>query len=312
MKKTTKINALEAFINLRNTKAKADLQKARMVESLSYCPEEAKFTCSALQALAAQREWVKANTAFKKLPKAKRDYAEKAHKDAVELGNRAASIGGQYSGTTTTRVEWATSAHAETLTMSGDQYSRRCTYRKTDAQHLVSLSVRDIVDLLDAPDLVEWSRREGLPLIGYDAKTGACAWVVVKNKSLKVERGWVAYENGTCYHSQASFDHAKKSLRCKIKRLEKERAVETLRQKISRRERLVVRLCKNAKATLKDAKSLGFCEPGIKAFQSRHNIGDEASLADLVKTGNPEATRLAFHVARNLYVEKNLAKAKLN
>jgi hypothetical protein len=299
MKKTTKINAFKAFINLQSTKTQADFKKARMVQSLSYCPEEAKFTRSALEALAAQREWVEANTAFKKLPKAKRDYAEKAHKDAVELGNRAASGGGEYSGTTTIRTEWAASAHAETLTMSGDQYSRRCTYRKTDAQHLVSLSVCDIVDLLDAPDLVEWSRREGLPLIGYDAKTGACTWVVVKNKSLKVERGWVAYENGTCYHSQTSFDHAKNQLRGKLKRLKEARNA-------NRRERLIVRLCKNAKATLQNAKELGFCDAGIRAFQSRHNIGDEASLCELVETGNPQATQLAFHLA------KAIKKAKLN
>jgi len=299
MKKTTKIHALEAFIKLQDAKTQANFKKTRMVESLSYCPSDEQFTHNALEALAAQREWATANTRFKSFPKAKRDYAEKAHKDAFELGARASSLGKEYSGTTTIKSTWAATASAKTFTTSGDQYSRRCTYRKTNAQHVVSLSVRDIVDLLDAPDLVEWSRREGLPLIGYDAKTGACTWTVVTNKRLNTERGWVAYENGVCYHSQTSFDHAKKQLCSKLKRLKEARNVD-------RRERLIVRLCKNAKATLQNAKELGFCDAGIRAFQSRHNIGDEASLCELVATGNPQATQLAFHLA------KALKKAKIN
>lgn len=293
MKKTTKIHALEAFIKLQDAKNQANLQKTRMIEALNCCHNDEQFTHNALEALAAQRDWDKVNTAFKSLPKAKRDYAEKAHREALELGARAAALGKEYSGATTTKVTWAETASAETITSSGDQYSRRCKYRKTDAEHLVSLSVCEIVDLLDAPDLVEWSRQEGLPLIGHDAKTGACTWVVVKNKKLAVERGWVAHESGVCYHSQTSLDHAKTQLHLKLKRLKEIRNA-------NRRERLIVRLCKNARATIQNAKELGFCDAGIRAFQSKHNIADEASLRELVATGNPQATQLAFHLAKNL------------
>lgn len=62
----------------------------------------------------------------------------------------------------------------------------------------------------------------------------------------------------------------------------------------------MARLCNGAHATLADAKSLGYCEPGIRAFQTRHGIGDAATLPELVRTGDPSAVRLALKIARTV------------
>lgn len=70
--------------------------------------------------------------------------------------------------------------------------------------------------------------------------------------------------------------------------------------KAERRARLVARLCGNVRATIADARALGYCLPGIQAFQERHGIGDEATLPELVRTGDPSAVRLALSVARKV------------
>jgi hypothetical protein len=57
----------------------------------------------------------------------------------------------------------------------------------------------------------------------------------------------------------------------------------------TRRARLVARLCDGIAATITDAKSLGYCEPGIRQFQARHGIGDVAlALSIARKAGRSE------------------------
>jgi hypothetical protein len=62
----------------------------------------------------------------------------------------------------------------------------------------------------------------------------------------------------------------------------------------------VIRLCRGATATVADALAAGYCPAGIRAWQERHGIGDSSPLADLVRTGDPLATRLAFALARKV------------
>ena len=56
-------------------------------------------------------------------------------------------------------------------------------------------------------------------------------------------------------------------------------------------------------ATIADARAMGYCEPGIESFQAKHGIGDSASLPALVRTGNPDAIRLALKLARRVSVK---------
>ena len=69
--------------------------------------------------------------------------------------------------------------------------------------------------------------------------------------------------------------------------------------KDERRARLVARLC-DVSATIADARAMGYCLPGIEAFQSHHHIGDSAPLRALLATGNAAAVRLALAVARKV------------
>lgn len=69
------------------------------------------------------------------------------------------------------------------------------------------------------------------------------------------------------------------------------------RRRLERRISLVLILCKNAVATLDDARGAGYCRAGIAAFQERHGFGDSVPLRDLVATGNPQAVSLARRVA---------------
>lgn len=63
---------------------------------------------------------------------------------------------------------------------------------------------------------------------------------------------------------------------------------------------LVARLCHGVTATLADARAMHYCEPGIRAFQERHGVGDTATLPELIRTGDPSAVRLALSIARKV------------
>lgn len=76
--------------------------------------------------------------------------------------------GGHYSGCTSWRVEAVAPGMggASTSTEHGEQYSRRCTYRKTNASHSVSVSVHDLYHArytLGLPATVD-----GIPVIAGD------------------------------------------------------------------------------------------------------------------------------------------------
>ncbi len=205
-----------------------------------------------------------------------------------------------YSGNTSVEIKFGPRAFASTNTRKGDQYSRRCTYRKTDAAHVAVVPIAGIPALVDSPLLVAASHRDGCPLISL-MPDGAAVWLA-GGKPLHSVSGWVAYDAATniCYHSTASREAAEKGLAKKlaIHTAAQARVVES--RKIQRRLRLVARLCHSVTATVEDARRLGFCTPGIQSFQTRYGIGDAAPLPDLVRTGDPAAIRLALEVARKV------------
>ena len=69
-----------------------------------------------------------------------------------------------------------------------------------------------------------------------------------------------------------------------------------------RRARLVLALCRRAVATVEDARALGYCAAGIRAFRERHGLTtvETVPLRVLVRTGNPQAVSLARHLASTL------------
>jgi hypothetical protein len=169
----------------------------------------------------------------------------------------------------------------------------------------VRLSPEWAVLLTKREDVAILSARDGLPLIGWHADGRAC-WVKTKAKAITEEIGWISHFGAVCYHSTKSQKAADQGLKLKLSAQRDEWAAQAVARanaaqwaKDERRARLVARLC-NVSATIADAREMGYCLPGIEAFQSQHHIGDSAPLRALLATGNASAVRLALAVARKV------------
>jgi hypothetical protein len=301
MKRDTKIRALSRLID--RGAAEAVAQRAAAHAALT---ARRRSTSKELAAKAAENAWTAnqaaatADEAWKAIAKPQRDYATAAAQSAVALAVRAAGAGGSFSGDTERGAQWGATTSATTTKTKGAQYSRRCTYRKTDARHLVTITPEGVVDLIDSPAIASASAREGLPLIAYTAATGAAVWVECKAKSICAVSGWIGSAGGCIYHSEKSAEDAARGADRKAGAAEREATKAKKSARAERRARLVVRLCRGAVATVADALAAGFCPAGIRAWQERNGIGDAAPLADLVKTGDLMATRLALDLARKV------------
>jgi len=313
MKLQTKIGDLVALIASVDATTKAQHDAERLAASIAAGHRDSAISALDIS-IASRAAESKAAAAFAKLPGARRDLATATKSKAETLGDRAVKFGGKYSGATDYSVKWTPCPFpkAETFTDKGRQYSRGCTYRKTDASHVVSLSPEWAVLLAEREDVATLSERDGLPLIGIHADGRAC-WVKTKRGAITCETGWIAHFGVTCYHSTTSKKSAEQGL---AKKLASQRAfwasaAEARKNaaqwaKDERRARLVARLC-NVDATIADAIALGYCRPGIEAFQSQHRIGDTAPLRSLLASGNPSAVRLALAVARKVRRAEPLA-----
>ena len=305
MKRETKVRAMERMLAMTAADAAAE---AAAENATAACRGtlEADAVAAATQAWQANQKAEASTEAWKSMAKAQRDYAASAVSAAIAIGESASRLGGSYSGSTEREVIWGDRAYARTVTSDGDRYSRSCKYSKTDATHEITISVDGMVDLVDAillPSrtmLSSASAGEGLPLISYHAATGEAIWAVVRNKRLATERGWLAVDGGFLYHSTESLDHARRGVARKVAAAAKEAGKVTRDRRADRRAALVIRLCRGAQATVADALAAGYCPAGIRAWQEKNGIGDSAPLADLVRTGDTLATRLAFDLARKV------------
>ncbi|NBU34650.1 hypothetical protein EBZ38_17105 [bacterium] len=169
-------------------------------EALAIAVKEAQVALDAM--IAAENE-------FKKLPKARRTFAEGQIKLATDAANWAAELGGEYSGQTGTAVEWRSFAGAKTETSLGDKYHRFCTYRKTNAVHTVSIDARRIHLL--TREIVQASRNLGKVVIALD-EDGRCSWVRRSNKQLVAENGWLAAKGDQIALSSTSLAGARQQL----------------------------------------------------------------------------------------------------
>lgn len=302
MKHETKVKDIQALIAANKAVKRAATQrnaaKAAAERAIDYgtanAPDVALAITTARGAIAAK---IEAEKAFAKLPPDRRTMAQSAVTMALEIGKQAARLGDSYSGDTSYGASWGDKASAETTTDRGEQYSRSCTYRKTDACHHVNLDPSGIPCLVENEALRQASIRDGLHLIAL-FPDGSCVWVRNKGKAIVSESGWIAGNGQACYHSTESMAHATKGFERKLAALRREQEQKRKSHKEERRARLIARLC-SITATISDAKSLGYCTPGIQAFQSRFNIGDTATLPQLMATGDASAVRLALHIARN-------------
>jgi len=317
MKTETKISDLNALLAQKSTALA--LKKAIDAGMKTYAagPNAARDswqTETAQEAAGIMAAHLAARTAegaFHKLALPRREEARATMATAESWGEIAVGLGGDYSGSVSSLVGWGDHAAAETRTSWGEQYSRKCTYRKTDAVHRVTLCASGAVALRSLPEIAELSRWENLPLISLDGSSGAAVWVVAKNKSLHAVSGWVAWsgDRKTIFHSTESREHASRGLAKKLVVAKKEAILSAQKSKIERRARLVARICGGLVATVADAKRLGYCEPGILAFQNSTGFGDAVALPDLIKSGNASAVALALSIARKLSTKIALKSA---
>lgn len=303
MKRQTKVRSLERLIAMR---VADDAAKEAAQAAASACERgtEEGATTAAAAAWAAHQQAAATLAAWKALGRPQREYAIATADLAMARARDAARAGGHYSGDTTRAVAWGSRTTARTVTGCGARYSSRCRYTKTNASHEVEITPEGVVDLIGCPEIADASAAEGLPLIAYCATTGAATWVAPRGKAITAGKGWIAADGAAIYHSTVSKAHAEQGARRKAAGLAKRAAEVRGKTRADRRARLVVRLCRGAVATVADALAAGYCEPGIRAWQERNGIGDEAPLADLVRTGDPLATRLALDLARKLRREK--------
>ena len=306
MKLQTKISDLTTLLADTDATTKARADAERLTAAIATGCRE--IAISALDiSLASRGAATKAAGCFAKLPPTRRDLATATKAKAEALGKAAAALGERYSGETDYAVKWgwAVSPSAATYTAQGNQYSGRCTYRKTDASHVVKLSPEWAVLLAEREDVASLSARDGLPLIGWHADGRVC-WAKPKGKAITEEIGYIAHFGTVCYHSTKSQKAADQGLKIKLAARRDEWAAQAVARKNAaqwakdeRRARLVARLC-DVSATIADARAMGYCTPGIEAFQSQHHIGDAAPLRALLATGNAAAVRLALAVARKV------------
>jgi hypothetical protein len=296
MKPETIKSDIRLTLAARQAEAEARTARARVLPTLDACGDAPRAMETAIAARNASHA---AASDLKKIPAPRRTLARSLVEAAEEIAKWGTRMGAQYSGTTSRVLEWGDAAKAETRTASGDQYSKGCTYKKTDAAHVVTLDPAGVALLVESEPLRRRSMADGLPLIALYPDDSA-VWVRSKGKAIVSERGWVVGNAAVCYHSIKSREHARKGFESKHAAHLKELQERRLTAKQERRARLVARLCHGLTATLADAKALGYCAPGIAQFQEKHGIGNAATLPQLIRTGDPSAVRLALKLARNV------------
>lgn len=311
MKTQTKIDRITQFTQLQELRGCRGRAKARLVGGIDTLnPWKTEASHTALDEYATRlKSCIEAEEKWRERDSKSRLWAEQQVQTIADYVLRQIrhETALQRSGSVEFVIKWTTASrpYTQTMSSSGEQYSRRCTYRKTDATHIVCLSPEWAAEWTQAD--ADASMRDGIALVGLKADRQAC-WLTIKNRSLHLTEGWFVVDGPHSYHSKESLEHAQKGLAKKAAAWQKHLAQEAQRRaegrkkideyhRSERRVRMLARRC-SLRATIADARGLGFCSVGIQQFQQRFGIGDEATLPELVRTGDPSACRLAFHIAR--------------
>jgi len=284
----------------------ADLVQIKKEEELqrAITREDRAKVASAFEAFATARTQDRAAEAvFNKLSKPRRITARETYDFANQYAAEIARSGGTYSGNTRYAIGLGEACKAGSDIKQGARYAGTHWSTK-DVKHIVTMSLEAAVVLYGLPRLRELSSYDGLPVLDYNPKTGAAIWAQVRGKQLTNQHGFIAFDEDQCYHSTKSLEHAQKGLTHAKHLREASKKRSAQQTKAARRARLIVRLCHGVTATKKDALAEGYCDVGITAFQQAHNIGDHATLPQLVATGNGAALLLALNVARKLKIKK--------
>ena len=125
-------NDLEALIAWINATCKADSLNRQLDRSkpCSYAAMADALTV----AIAAQKTW-------QKIPLRRRRRAQALHDLVIRSADSALQFGGSYSGNTAKQIRWGETPYAFTSRSPGERYCKRKWWRRTDACHIVEISV---------------------------------------------------------------------------------------------------------------------------------------------------------------------------
>lgn len=197
-----------------------------------------------------------------------------------------------YSGSTHYTVSTRDIVGAYTTTSRGEQYSRGCTYRKTNANHTIEIKPdywhkvirRGIMELngmltLDA----EW--------IDHPTRTVyRAAWVRVKGKRIVKETGFIAISESGSAHS-STIAGACGILTTRENAVRYARAEAKIRAQL---EAMELEGYGKIMVTFEDSLAAGNCRPGTEHFRDKHFPGrDSASVREILAAG--EQRKLAIN-----------------
>jgi hypothetical protein len=122
-----------------------------------------------------------------------KDIKNFAHDLAREIFNKSES----YSGDNSFRYRFSNTVFVDTETSKGEVYSRKCSYRKTDALVKFDFTVEGIINLMKLSEEVRnQSRADGLTLISVSnikSRTAECVWTK-GSKNISSESGAIAWD----------------------------------------------------------------------------------------------------------------------
>jgi hypothetical protein len=146
------------------------------------------------------------------IPAARRKQAEHSISRAEHMSQLILfTLGSVYSGNTSNHTEWGDTPKAETFVDRGSQYSRRCTYHKTNAVHEITLDAAGVIRLAEEPLVAELSNRMGYPLIAL-YPNGVAVYVRSCGMRIVSETVFIASGHGLIAHSKKSLEDAIKKL----------------------------------------------------------------------------------------------------
>jgi hypothetical protein len=255
-----------------------------------------------------------------------------------------------FSGESSYRLSWKdneTEIGASTYTNKGETYSRKCTYRKTDATHYFDLNYEWAAQLVEYQDITDLSFQEHCPLLGLKKledrdfsikglgrKDGPnkdrikmieslknnlkgniifrAKWVK-GNKAIKKQDGFIAARgsaknnNLVIFHSEKSPEHALKGLNQKL-----------LAKKNEERQR---RMVKNGRGALFGQKTInlkevqlltGWCGPGCRGWLNKYMEGKTKAPYHIVADAAHKAANSGDMYGKRLLELLGIKSGKVN
>ena len=185
-----------------------------------------------------------------------------------------------YSGDTTTTIHYGEPA-AETATARGEQYSRSCTYAKTDCSHHITVApdwfTRVHLRGLDSIDGMLTLDADPIDSDGYTVYRAS--WLRSKGKRLSAEHGFIAIGDNGAAHARTE-SGAKAILTRRANEIRYTRHERKIRQQLAEMQ---LNGYADIIVSIGDSLAAGNCRAGTEQFRDRHFSGrDTATIEEVL------------------------------